>query len=144
MLDAVLREYKSKGEVTKEFIDAHFDKQQRSALKTFGEAIEGKGKAAYRGKNLAAKELTDGTARGLRNFATQQLRSIYKSRMGGFEPRFAAFKAEAAGTSLSNQKVANLIDEAAKDMSKADIGLTREEAQDVLIGLLGKKGEASV
>ena len=141
MLDAVLREYKSKGEVTKEFIDAHFDKQQRSALKTFGEAIEGKGKAAYRGKNLAAKELTDGTARGLRNFATQQLRSIYKSRMGGFEPRFAAFKAEAAGTSLSNQKVANLIDEAAIDMSKADIGLTREEAQDVLIGLLGKKGK---
>ena len=136
-----LDEYKIKGKVTKQFIEEHFDAQQRTALKTFGEAVEGRGKAAYRGQNLAAKELTDGTARGLRNFVTQQLRSIYKSRMAAFSPRYAAFKAEASATVVTNKKMANLVNDTADDMSKADIGLTREEAQDTLIGLLGRKGK---
>jgi hypothetical protein len=141
MILTAFKEFKEAGDLSASKINNLFSKQERQALKNFvsDDILKGKGKASYKGIDIAAKELTDGTARGLRNFATQELKGIYKTRIASFEKDFGHYSVDAAATGVTNRQMSNIINKVSDDLTTSDIGLTSEQAQDVLLGLLGPK-----
>lgn len=143
MILKLFEHFKQTGRIKEGDVRTLFSQEERKALGKFisDDVIKGKGKASYKGVGIAAKELTDGTARGLRNFTTQQLRGIYKTRVASFEKDFAHYSTQAAGTVISGRKMETLLTKVVDDVIESDIGLSKQQAQDILLGLLGGKSK---